>query len=136
MSGALNLTVRNPIAVMDLVVGFFVDTPGAELTLEGDVSAIDWNTVSGARVREDRGFVAVPFNRSTLEVLRDSVLPRVGLRSRVSHVVVRQGEERLFASYDNFGPGMVVVEAPNREQLCARLHAAGLLLKQRVVLDS
>jgi len=136
MPGALNLRVRNPVEVMRLVAAFYADTPDVEVTFEGDLSAIDWLRVPSNALRDDKKFVAVPLKQHTLAMLTGSVFPRVGLRSRVWHVIVRRGGERLFASYDNLGPGMVVVESLDRERLCAQLRAAGLIIHRRVVVDS
>lgn len=134
MPTALNLTIRNPIDVMGVVADFFSGEIDREITFEGDVSTIDWAAIPGATVREDLRLAIVPLTKSHLEVLIGSVFPRIGLRSRVWHVTVRHGELQLFASYDSFGSGMVVVEAPERDLLCARLQAAGLVVERKVVM--
>jgi hypothetical protein len=109
MPPVLNLTVRKPIEVMRIVAAFFAGRPDAEITFEGDTSAIDWATIAGATVRQDLRLAVVPLTMASTEALMESVFPRLGLRSRVWHIIVRQRGQRLFASYDNFGDEQVVV---------------------------
>src|SRR5262249_13443128 len=134
MPAVLNLTVRRPIEVMRVVTAFFAGKPDVEITFEGDVSAIDWTSISGATVRENHRVAVVPLTMASAEALMGSVFPRLGLRSRIWHVIVRQRDRRLFASYDSFGEEKVVVEAREWDLLLAQLQAAGLVAGHKILM--
>jgi hypothetical protein len=115
MSKAIQLTIRQPIEVMNEVVKFF--SGRGTLTLEGDLSAVDWSGVPEATVSGHGSLVTIPLNSNSLPTIIASVLPRVGLKTRVLHVIVRQGQQLLFAAYDQFAERMVVVEAEDAHRL-------------------
>jgi hypothetical protein len=99
------------------------------ITFEGDISQINWSEFPDAKrpflKRNDE--VTIPITAATREAICRSILPRIGLRQRVAHVVVSVGSDRVFASYDWFGEGMTVIESDDQEQLLAELERLGLV---------
>ncbi len=131
MSKAIQLTVSQPIKVLAAVFAYFTDR--ANVSFEGDISQIDWSSVVDARVASNNQKVTVPLSSQAVSVLTRSVLPRVGLRSRVHHVIVADEEHRLFAAYDMFGDRMVVIESPEQEELLSLLQDMNLVKEYSVV---
>jgi hypothetical protein len=131
MSKAIQLTTSQPIEVLATVFTHF--TNRADVSFEGDISHIDWSDLLDARVASTRQKVTVPLSSEAVSFLTRSVLPRIGLRSRVQHVIVADGERRLFAAYDCFGDRMVVIESPDQEELLSLLQERNLVKEYTVV---
>ncbi len=101
--------------VIDLVAG-----PDTRLLLIGDLSRcgseIDTfpgvtNVDTSILSREEQGlwngssrFVSLPLTVETKDFIIRSILPRIGLKRHLWHILIGGPSGRLFVSYDNFDP--------------------------------
>lgn len=124
------LTVRQPIKLLEALVDVF--GTDARLSLEGDLSQCHVHRIpvvstepQGVLVRNTlwprQDFIIIPLNAETTNHIKRYILPTVGIRNRVHHVLIESGEQLVFASYDWFGEDSVWVSKEVTEEVLAAL---------------
>jgi hypothetical protein len=110
----------------------------AHLSLEGDLSKCNLDGIPvlsteprGVLVRNtlspQQDFVIIPLNEATKDQIKQQVLPTVGIRNRVHHVMIESGGQLVFASYDWFEQDSVWVSNHATEALLDALVESGAL---------
>ncbi|MGO8745563.1 MAG: hypothetical protein ACLQNE_06200 [Thermoguttaceae bacterium] len=103
------------IALMRLLAG-----DDARIALEGDLSRLDLDSVSGASTEETLSlkratlaprldFIVLPLNNDSVRALISRALPAGGIVKRVIHIQIEKQGTLQFAAYDNFHPECIVV---------------------------
>ena len=106
----------------------------ARLSLEGDLSQCDLrgipilaNESMGVLERStlfpSHGFVVLPLATETLGLIKQRIIRRVGIRSRVWHVLIEKGGKLVFYAYDQFNPDSVWICAEVTEDFLESLVA-------------
>ncbi len=137
------LTVRRPIKLMEALLDVF--GTGARLSLEGDLSKCNLRGIpvlstepSGVLVRHTlsprQDFVIILLDETTKDQIKRQILPVVGIRNRVHHVLIERDGRLVFVSNDWFEEGSVWVSNHVTEELLAALVESGALRKYEVVL--
>jgi hypothetical protein len=109
------------VAIMDKFCG------NSQLSLEGDLSQCDFHTIQGATDQE-----STTLKRNTISPLQDvivfpltpvnvinfhnTILPHIGISSRVYHIQVEQSGRLVFGSYDQFSPQCIWIDASVSEK--------------------
>jgi hypothetical protein len=86
---------------------------GAYVSFEGDLSQLNMRDLRDHSFTPTEvlkrntlqpllDFVIIPLDADTTEILLKRVLPRVGLRARVTHIQIEKEGKLLFGAYDNF----------------------------------
>src|SRR5512140_1787732 len=99
------LTVRQPIKVMEALLDVF--GTDAHLSLEGDLSKCNLDGIPvlsteprGVLVRNtlspQQDFIIIPLNEATKDQIKRQILPTVGIRNRVHHVMIESGGQLVF----------------------------------------
>lgn len=99
----------------------------ALLCLTGDLSQLDLTGFPEPRPTTKGNKVELPLELATRDIISSSVLPRVGLCSRIWHVEIRKAGRLVFAAYDQFGEQCVSVDAPDADIFVDRLREMGLV---------
>ncbi len=110
----------------------------ASLSLEGDLSqadfqgiTYDWDHPTSILSRNTiwpvQDFVIVPLTNESVELLITRVLPHVGLRTRVLHLLIERNAQLFFAAYDQFAPDSVWIDAAIGEALLNEQLAEGTI---------
>ena len=132
----IRVRVRHPVAFLAAVIDHFAHE--TFLSLEGDLSHLDVTLVAPISTeptpilrrnttwpKED--FVVFVVTPETREPLIRSVLPRVGLRSRVMHVQLASGGRLVCGAYDQFDASCVWIDASIGEQAVRALRDAEII---------
>ncbi len=113
------IDVRKPIEFLTAMIEIFCG--GSYISFEGDLSQANFWTIERAST-EPRGmmqrnttspiygFVILPLEQDTKKIIIRT-LPRIGLRSRVAHVLIERDGELKLAAYDWFYPYLVGVSS-------------------------
>ena len=118
------LVVKKPIELLDALLCFFKEQ--SRISFEGEFSLRlfeELPVVSTEPIephlrqtypKED--FVIIPITAVTLDILRRKILPQVGLRKNVAHVLISKNDKLVFSACDCFhrdcvGLSLVVPEA-------------------------
>ena len=136
------LTVRQPIKLMEA----FLDVFGtdARLSLEGDLSKCNLHDIpvlstepmgvlARNTVSPQQDFVIIPLNETTKDQIKRQILPTVGIRNRVHHVMIENDGQLVFASYDWFGQDNVWVSEHATEELLDALVESKALRQYEIV---
>lgn len=124
MTPYYRLVVKKPIELLDALLCIFKEQ--ARISFEGKLSPrlfeelpvvstepIEPHLRNTSYPKQD--FVIIPITAVTLDILRKKVLPQVGLRKNVLHVLISKKDKLVFCSYDCFHPcvglSLVVPEA-------------------------
>jgi hypothetical protein len=129
------LAVRMPIKLLEALLDLFCGA--ARIAFEGDLSKCDLRGIPvvanesigtlkrstsnktdwlRAHGREDllrnppepeSSFVVLSIEAETRDLIKRQILPQIGLRRRVYHVLIEKSGELVFASYDCFDPDSV-----------------------------
>lgn len=123
------IDVRKPIEFLTAMIEIFCG--GSHISFEGDLSQSKFWTIEGVST-EPRGmmqrntissiydFVILPLEQDTKKVIIRT-LPRIGLRSRVAHVLIERDSELKMAAYDWFYPYLVGVSGDIDANLLDRM---------------
>jgi hypothetical protein len=131
MCATFCLTIRRPLNVMDLVLRHFPSD--ATLTLVGDLSQLDTEILPTASwIRLDCE-IDISLDPAAIDALLQTVFPRVGLRKRVWHVVLRSAGKVVFAAYDSFADEQVVLGGPGSVSLMQTLRDQNLIVTEREI---
>ncbi len=117
--------VTKPIPFVSAVLPAFAGT--ALLSLEGDLSQVDFRGIAYAShhppsvlqrntIWPVQDFVIVPLTNAATQLLVQHVLPHIGLKTRVLHLLIERDEQLVFAAYDQFAPKCVWIAASIGEQ--------------------
>ncbi len=120
MPSRFAMHVTQPLQLVSAVLRAFAGT--ASLSLEGDLSqanlqgmGYDWGHPTAVLPRHTswpiQDFVIIPLTRDAADLLIQRVLPQIGLRTRVLHLVMACNEQVVFAAYDQFAPECVWIDA-------------------------
>jgi hypothetical protein len=101
---------------MEAMVELFA--PDGQISLEGDLSMADVTSLYGVQSEPNEihkrttispkpDFALVPLTLDNVANFKRSIFPRVGLSTRVIHVLISKGDRMVFWSYDNFHPECV-----------------------------
>jgi hypothetical protein len=85
-----------------------------------------------AKLESENKKVSISINNQTLNLIKQSILPRIGLRKNIAHVTMEYCGQRLFSSYDWFWDGMVVIEADDRDELLKLLQQKKLVKEWKI----
>ena len=129
------LVVKKPLELLSAILDCF---SGADLSFEGDLSACSFERIEGKRTEPlepfvrntifpKQDFVILPITPESTAVLRTEILPRVGLRQRVAHVLIGQDNELLFWAYDWFDKDCVGMVDSVPTELLQKLKEASAL---------
>jgi hypothetical protein len=101
------LEVKKPLDLLRLLVEEF-SSPDVLLNLSGDVSQFDRHLFGDdVEVKDwpqsgrDR-HITIPLSAKNVSAVIESVLPRIGVRSRIYQITIERGGETLFSAFDNF----------------------------------
>ncbi|MBI5927696.1 MAG: hypothetical protein HY862_00190 [Chloroflexi bacterium] len=129
------IDVRKPIEFLTAMTEIFCG--GSYISFEGDLSQSSFRSVEGSST-EPRGmmqrntispiydFVVLPLEQDTQKVIIQT-LPRIGLRSRVAHVLIERDNELKMAAYDWFYPYLVAVSGDIDANLLDRMLEAKII---------
>jgi len=123
MTRYYRLVVKKPIELLDALLCIFKEQ--ARISFEGKLSSRlfeELPIVSTESIKPHlrqtvpkQDFFIIPITAVTLDILRKKVLPQVGLRKNVLHVLISKNDKLVFCSYDCFSPcvglSLVVPEA-------------------------
>jgi hypothetical protein len=112
------LEVKKSVELVKAVIELF--SGNAHLSLEGQLKGKDFSFVEGIvtepneilkrnTLEPQQDFVILPVEVETKEVIKQKILPQVGLRQNVYHVLMEKEGELVFAAYDNFHPDTVLI---------------------------
>lgn len=124
------LIVKQPIKLLEALLDLFCCD--ARLAFEGDLSKCDLRGIpilardsAGVLKRSatdpTQGFVVLPIEPTTKDLIKRQVLPQAGLRHRICHILIESSGELAFSSYDCFDPDCVVLNAPSTEEFLSSL---------------
>lgn len=122
--------VRRPIDFLWATIQAFQEKGAIYLAIEGDLSKVPWSHVEqvvghGLRpvcIASDAlmMFTVLQLGRGgASEVFRKSVLPTIGIRSRIVHVRIFLDGHCVMAAYDQWDPDCTVVSGLNEKLLTA-----------------
>ncbi len=106
------LKVKKSIELVKAVIELF--SGNAHLSLEGQLKGKDFSFVEGIATEpteilkrntlepQHHNFVILPVEAGTKEIIKQKILPQVGLRQNVFHVLMEKEGKLVFAAYDNF----------------------------------
>jgi len=123
---AIRVELKRQIRALEVLIDSFEGS--SLIRFQGDLCAIDWATVANSTVHRTSDGVqeaVLPLVGGCLHALKSSVLPRIGLNSRVHHVIIERGGQRVFAAYDSFHPECTLIDAPEADEIVVRLQEAG-----------
>jgi hypothetical protein len=135
-STSFSLDVKRPIELVGALISHF--GAGGRMSLEGDLSQLDetvratGSNKEGLKLRRNtisprQDFLIVELDDETIPLIRQRVLPSVGLNSRVIHLQIENGGKLVFGAYDNFDRECVWVSEVVGVDLLDRLVADGIL---------
>ena len=142
MTSYYKLVVQNPIELLDALLCIFKEQ--AKISFEGDLSSCSFGEIPGvstqpveplvrSTIHPKQDFVIIPIIAATLEILRKKVLPQVGLRKNILHVLISKNDELVFWSYDWFHKDCVglslIVPEDNVIALCEK----GILKEYKII---
>jgi hypothetical protein len=104
----------------------------AHMSLEGDLFCLRWEggvaphpRIAALLRRQTiwprQSYAVLPLEPPTISEIVQNVLPRIGLRRRVIHVQIEKHRRIVFAAYDQFHQGCVVVAQSVGTELLDRL---------------
>ena len=105
---------------MNALIGVFYGE-NSFISLEGDLSYLDTKELTVITQEPDgilyqkespkRGRVVFRLNSENRILIEKNILPRIGIHSRIWHVLIWKDDELVFASYDNFSEDLTSVTA-------------------------
>jgi hypothetical protein len=130
------LEVKRPIELVSILTKRFCGN--GHLSFEGNLTCCDFNAIPGSSFDEtfilkrntiapQQDFVILPLNEVVMKLLQSDILYRVGLRRRVIHVQIEHDCNLVFGAYDQFGDGLVWVDASIGLELLGQLTAEGVI---------
>ena len=136
MDAGYSVVTRKASLLLNLVLEHFCG--GAHLSFEGDLSQCDTSVLRDCSftptdvlrrntVQPLGDFVIIPLDPDTKDTLLKSVLPRVGLRSRINHIQIEKDGRRLFGAYDNFDIDCVWFDSSVGKEFFDSLVACGAI---------
>ena len=119
------LEVKNSVELVKAIVELFCGN--ARLSFEGQLKEKDFSWVEGITteptnvlqrhtLEPELAFVILPVETKTKEVIKQKILPQVGLRQNVIHVLMEKEGRLVFAAYDNFDSAGVWITGQVKEK--------------------
>jgi hypothetical protein len=142
MTPYYRLVVKKPIELLDVLLCIFKEQ--AKISFEGDLSSCSFEEIPGTRTQPveplvrstiypKQDFVIIPIMASTLEIIRKKVLPQVGLRKNVLHVLISKNDKLVFWAYDCFDQDCVGLSLSVPENQVMALCEKGILKEYKIV---
>lgn len=119
------LDVKMPVQLLQTLVQVF-ESDYSVLTLIGGLSQLDTHLLENVTFRDwpasggDRS-ADIPLTQKNVQVIVESILPRVGIRTNVYEVAISNSHEAklLFSAIDNFYPVLGIEGTYNKGALVA-----------------
>jgi hypothetical protein len=142
MTPYYRLVVKKPIELLDVLLCIFKEQ--AKISFEGKLSSRLFEKIPGTStqpveplvrntIQPKQDFVIIPITAVTLDILRKKILPQVGLRKNVLHVLISKNDKLVFSACDCFYPDCVglslIVPEDNVIALCEK----GILKEYKII---